>query len=107
MLDLTPLLKLSARRRAKQLARMEPAAVQRAQLAHLLAEAGTTRFGRDHDFRAIRATEDFRRAVPLRTYDEMWRDYWSATFPVLDDVSWPGCVRYFAATPGTTGDVTK
>ncbi len=107
MLDLTPLLKLSARRRAMQLARIEPAAAQRAQLAHLLAEAETTRFGRDHEFHAIRAPEDFRDAVPLRTYDDMWRDYWSASFPVLDDVSWPGRVPYFAVTSGTTGDVTK
>jgi hypothetical protein len=37
----------------------------------------------------------------------MWRDYWSAGFPVLDDVSWPGRVPFFAVTSGTTGDVTK
>ena len=107
MLDLTPFLKLYARRRARRLARLDPAAAQRAQLARLLAEAGATRFGRDHDFHAIRAPEDFHRAVPLRKYDEMWRDYWRAEFPVLDDVSWPGRVPYFAVTSGTTGDATK
>lgn len=107
MLDLTPFLKVYARLRARRLARLEPVAAQRAQLAHLLGGAGATRFGREHDFRAIRTPEDFRRAVPLRKYDDMWRDYWRAGFPVLDDVSWPGRVPYFAVTSGTTGDVTK
>lgn len=107
MLDLTPFLKLYARRRAQRLARLDPVAAQRAELARLLTSAMATRFGRDHDFHAIRAPEDFRRAVPLRKYDAMWRDYWQAAFPVLDDVSWPGRVPYFAVTSGTTGDVTK
>src|SRR5574341_601703 len=107
MLDFTPLLKLYARRRARRLARLDPVAAQRAQLARLLSEAGATRFGRDHDFHAIRAPEDFRRAVPLRKYDDMWHDYWRADFPLLDDVAWPGRVPYFAVTSGTTGDVTK
>lgn len=107
MLDLTPFLKLYARRRARRLARLDPAGAQRAQLAGLLAAATNTRFGRDHDFHAFRAPEDFRSAVPLRKYDGMWRDYWQAAFPVLDDVSWPGRVPYFAVTSGTTGDATK
>jgi hypothetical protein len=107
MLDLTPALKLYARWRAKRLARLDPVAAQRAQLARLLSAAGATRFGRDHDFHATRSPEDFRRAVPLRKYDDMWRDYWRAGFPVLDDVSWPGRVPYFAVTSGTTGAVTK
>lgn len=107
MLDFTPFLKLYARLRARRLARLDPVAAQRAELARLLSAAMNTRFGRDHGFRAIRAPDDFRRAVPLRKYDGMWRDYWHAAFPVLDDVSWPGRVPYFAVTSGTTGDVTK
>lgn len=107
MLDLTPLLKFYARRRTKRLARLDAGAAQRAQLARLLRAAGATRFGRDHDFPAIRTPADFRTAVPLRTYDDFWRAYWSQDFPVLDDVSWPGRIPYFAVTSGTTGDVTK
>ncbi len=107
MLDLTAVLKLYAHRRARRLARLDPVAAQRAQLAGLLAAAMATRFGRDYDFHAFRTPEDFRRAVPLRKHDGMWRDYWQADFPVLDDVSWPGRVPYFAVTSGTTGDATK
>lgn len=107
MLDFTPLLKLYARRRAQHLARLDAAAAQQAQLARLLAAAGSTRFGRDHDFRALRSPADFRAALPLRTYDDFWRDYWAKDFPVLDGVSWPGRVPYFAVTSGTTGDATK
>ena len=107
MLDLTPLLKLYARRRTKRLASLDAAAAQQAQLARLLTSAGATRFGRDHDFGAIRSPADFKRAVPLRKYDEFWRDYWQKDFPVLDDVAWPGRIPFFAVTSGTTGDATK
>ena len=107
MLDLTPLLKLYARRRARRLASLAAAPAQQAELAGLLAAAGATRFGRDHGFGAVRSPADFKRAVPLRKYDEFWRDYWQKHFPVLDDVSWPGRIRFFAVTSGTTGDATK
>jgi hypothetical protein len=107
MLDATPLLRLYARRRARQLARLDGAAAQRRALAKLLAAAAGTRFGRDHGFGRIRSPADFRAAVPLRKYDSMWRDYWSRGWPVLEDVSWPGRIPFFAVTSGTTGDVTK
>jgi hypothetical protein len=107
MLDLTPFLKLYARWRAKRLARLDAVAAQEAQLQQLLTAAVATRFGRGHDFGAIRSPADFQAAVPLRKYDDMWRDYWQRDFPVLDGVSWPGRIPYFAVTSGTTGDVTK
>jgi hypothetical protein len=107
MLDATPLLKLYARRRARQLARLDAVAAQKAQLTRLLATAANTRFGRDHRFAALRTPADLAAAVPLRNYDDFWRDFWQASFPVLENVSWPERVPFFAVTSGTTGDKTK
>ena len=45
--------------------------------------------------------------MPLRRYEDFWRDYWKSAFPVLDDVTWPGRAPFFAVTSGTTSGTTK
>ncbi|NBB95392.1 MAG: hypothetical protein GVY16_06585 [Planctomycetes bacterium] len=79
----------------------DPVAAQQQQLRQLLRTARRTAFGRKHAFKAIRSHDDFRKAVPIRDYVAMlpWVEQ------MLDgrrNVSWPGTVRYFAQTSGTT-----
>ncbi len=107
MIDATPLLRLYARWRGRQLARQDAAAVQQRTLQRLVRQAAATRFGRDHHFAAIRDIGDFQAAVPLRRYEDLWTAYWQPGFPVLRDHTWPGRVRYFAATSGTSTGATK
>lgn len=107
MLDATPLFRLYARWRLRQLKRLDPVATQEAQLQRLIARAAATRFGRDHGFAALRTAADYQRAVPLRGYEEFWTTYWRDAFPVLIDLTWPGQIPYFAATSGTTTGATK
>ena len=107
MIDFTPLLKVYARRRRAQLARLDNVAAQRRQLAGLVAKAAQTTFGRDHGFDRIKDVDDFQAVVPLRRYDDFWRDYWKSAFPVLDNVTWPGRVPFFAVTSGTTSGSSK
>ena len=76
-------------------------------LLRLVRKAAKTRFGKDHDFAAIRSVADFQARVPLRRFDDMWADYWGADFPILHDVSWPGLINYFATTSGTTSGESK
>ncbi|HUN38902.1 MAG TPA: GH3 auxin-responsive promoter family protein [Acetobacteraceae bacterium] len=102
MIDATPLLRLYARRRGHCLAALDPAAAQQQQLLALLRKARDTRFGRDHGFARITSIAGFQRQVPLRRYEDFWRDYWQPAFPRLRDISWPGLIRYFAVTSGTT-----
>lgn len=106
-LDLTFALRAYARRRIAQITREDVLASQRRQLQTLVHRAQKTRFGRNHDFAAIRSVADYQRAVPLRRYDDFWRDYWSAVFPVLENVSWPGIIPCFANSSGTSSGVTK
>ena len=106
-IDVTPLARLILKRRARRLASEDAATVQRRQLAKLLKTAASTRFGRDHDFAKIRTVEDFQRAVPLRNYEAMWTEYWKDPFPILDDVTWPGRVPFFAVSSGTTSGASK
>jgi len=69
-----------ARFRVRALDAADPAEVQRRTLLDLVAKARDTRFGRDHGFRSIRTVDDYRAAVPLRTYEDLWNDYLKAAY---------------------------
>jgi hypothetical protein len=107
MIDLTPPLRFYARWRHKNLAHLDNTAAQQRQLKRLVAHAARTRFGREHAFGAINTVDDFQSAVPLRRYDDFWREYWKPAFPRIDNVTWPGRVPYFAVTSGTTSGASK
>jgi hypothetical protein len=107
VIDGTPFLKLYARRRGGALQRQNPAAEQERQLARLVRHAQDTRFGRDHSFAKITSLAEFQARVPLRRYEDMWRDYWQPAFPSLLDCTWPGTIPYFALSSGTTSGTTK
>jgi hypothetical protein len=107
MLDFTPLFRLYARSRRVALAHENAVMTQAAQLQRLIERAQNTRFGRDHGFFQLRSVADFQRAVPLRRYEEMWGQYWQTSFPHLRDTSWPGTIRLFAATSGTSTGTSK
>ncbi len=107
MIDATPLLRLYARARLSALARLDLVEAQRRQLLRLVRTARATRFGRDHDFAAIRSVEDFRRQVPLRRYEDFWKTYWQGDYPRLDDCTWPGVIPFFAVSSGITTGATK
>ena len=107
MLDLTFALRAYAKVRLRALAREDPVQSQRRQLASLLRRAANTQFGREHGFAGIRSVEDYQRAVPLRRYDGFWDGYWSRAYPVLDNVTWPGIIPFFANSSGTSSGVTK
>lgn len=107
MIDATPILKLLAWYRARALERMDPAETQRATLHSLLRRAQDTKFGRDHRFAHINSVEAYQRAVPLRTYDQLWTEYWKPSFPDVSNQTWPGKNRFFAVSSGTSSGTTK
>jgi hypothetical protein len=79
----------------------DPVASQQAVFNSLIARAYNTSFGRDHGFDRIRNHDEWVRAVPLRDY--------AAIAPYFDrarngeaDVIWPGHIRYWAISSGTT-----
>jgi hypothetical protein len=107
MLDATPLLKLFTRARVARMNALDPARAQQSLLLTFTRHARDTRFGRAHGFDAIRTITDFQSRVPLRRYEDFWRDFWQPHFPTLRDVTWPGLVPYLALSSGTTAGTTK
>lgn len=107
MMAATPLLKLYAARRLRNLRSENICESQRGQLLSLVRRAAETKFGRDHDFHRIASVEDFQAAVSLRRYETFWREYWQPAFPVLKNCTWPGTIPFFALSSGTSAGASK
>jgi hypothetical protein len=70
----------------------------------IVAQAAQTAFGRDHGFSGIKTYEDFKKAVPIRDYEDL-KPYIERVKNGEPDVLWPGKPAYFAKTSGTTSGV--
>lgn len=91
---------------ARSIARWSANAVERQEktMQQLVKQAANTAFGRDHDFSNIKTYEDFKRAVPIRDYEDL-KPYIERVKAGERDVLWPGLPAYFAKTSGTTSGV--
>ena len=86
--------------------RREPAAVQREQLRYLLGKGAGTVFGREHGLRESDGIESFQQKVPVCDY-EGFHSYILRAKGGLRDVVWPGSVKWFAKSSGTTDGKSK
>jgi GH3 auxin-responsive promoter len=93
--------------RRRSLERADPVRAQEIQLRRLVKHARATRFGREHRFDGIDSVAAFQRAVPIRRYEALWDDYLRASYPVFENLTWPGRIPYIALSSGTTQGPTK
>ena len=75
-------------------------------LRHLLQRAANTEYGRNHLFNNTRSYDDFARNVPVNTYEELKSDI-DRMRHGESDVLWPGQVKWYAKSSGTTNDKSK
>jgi hypothetical protein len=87
-------------RRLAQAAR-NPVEAQNRVLSRLLSRAQATWFARQYALRSVRTPADFARAIPIRDYVADL-DVFRRVEAGEPDVCWPGRVRNFAQTSGTT-----
>jgi hypothetical protein len=80
---------------------LEPGRFQQRIFDELIKTGKETRFGKDHNFSAIRTYEDFKRHVPVRDYEDL-KDYIGDVVAGQPDVLWKGKPEYLAKTSGTT-----
>ena len=80
--------------------------LQRQVLTRLLQEAKETEYGRNHVFEQMRDYDDFARNTPVNTYEELKNDIDRMRHGERD-VLWPGRVRWYAKSSGTTNDKSK
>ena len=84
----------------------EGRALQEAVLRRLISEAKDTEYGRNHAFITMKGYEDFVKHIPVNTYEEL-KDNIDRMRHGERDILWPGRVRWYAKSSGTTNDKSK
>lgn len=77
----------------------------------LLKKAQNTEFGFFHDFKGLLSKKDavsqFQNQIPIMDYEEAYEKWLHKTIDGHADCTWPGKVKYFALSSGTTGSPSK
>ena len=80
-------------------------------LKRLLKKAKDTRFGKHHDFESILNDKHpelkFRESVKAFDYSSIYAEWWNRTLSGESDVCWPGKIKYFALSSGTSEAASK
>ena len=84
----------------------EAEVLQRGVLKSLLGKAAGTEWGRAHGYAKDLCYEAFARQTPLNTYEEL-KGYIDRMRHGEEDVLWPGRVKWYAKSSGTTSDKSK
>ena len=84
----------------------EAETLQRNVLTRLLGKAVHTEWGTAHGYRKDLSYEDFARQTPLSTYEEL-KGFIDRMRHGEADVLWPGRVKWYAKSSGTTNDKSK
>ena len=89
-----------------------PQTYQRHALRQLLERGQYTSFGKHYGFADILSKEidfvkAFRERVPVCTYTEMHQNWWYRCQEGEENVTWPGKVKYFALSSGTSEAASK
>jgi len=80
--------------------------LQREVFTRLIERAKETEYGRTHLFGATRDYDDFAHNVPINTYEQLKADI-DRMRHGESNVLWPGKVRWYAKSSGTTNDKSK
>src|SRR5688572_13598721 len=93
-----------------------PFDLQKKELKELLITASATEFGKYYNF--ARILQDFRKghshfytsfkhSVPIHTYNKIYNDWWKLSLRGVKNVCWPGRIKYFALSSGTSESASK
>jgi hypothetical protein len=92
-----------------------PFELQKNELKELLITASNTEFGKYHNFQYILRTfrkghNDFHKhfqKIPLHDYNKIFKDWWHLALKGGKNICWPGRVKYFALSSGTSDASSK
>ena len=80
--------------------------VQMESFGQLLGQLRKTSFGKSHGADSIKDLDSFRERIPIHSYDDL-KPYIERTMKGEQKVLWPGEIRWFAKSSGTTSDKSK
>jgi len=93
-----------------------PAELQKKALKELLMEASLTEFGKYYNFSEVLASfrkgdkefyQQYKKRVPIHTYNKIYNDWWKLAQKGVKHICWPGRVKYFALSSGTSEASSK
>ncbi len=80
-------------------------------LKKLLKKARFTEFGQRYKFDEILMSrhpgKKFQQFVPTHDYNSIYKEWWHKTLQGTPDVCWPGVIKYFALSSGTSEAASK
>lgn len=83
---------------------------QQKTLRKLLLKAGDTQYGKQFRFSDILFSEhlvqEFQKNVPISSYSDIYT-WWQRAYNGEESVTWPGKIKYFALSSGTTEGASK
>lgn len=84
---------------------------QEKMLKKLLQKAAYTAFGEHYNFEGILEAGDMLQAyqsnVPIFDYESIYKQWWHRSLAQEPNVCWPGKIKYFALSSGTSGTPSK
>lgn len=80
--------------------------IQRRVMTHLVQQGQRTQYGKTWEMNNVRTYEDFANRMPVTTYEEL-KEPIDRMRHGEADVLWPGVVKWFAKSSGTTNDKSK
>lgn len=97
--------------RALRMQGSDPRKQQERVLSRLLKKARFTEFGQLYKFDEILMSRNIAKAfqenVPTYNYDKLYNEWWYKTLEGTPDVCWPGTIKYFALSSGTSETASK
>ncbi len=95
-----------------------PADLQKAELRKLMISARNTKFGQHYQFKNLLKAfknnadplayyREYAKTVPIHNYNKMHDEWWHLNQKGQRDVCWPGKVKYFALSSGTSEASSK
>lgn len=80
-------------------------------LKNLLKKSRQTAFGKHYKFNEILQSKNpasvFRASIPAFDYSSLHKEWWHQTLEGKEDVCWPGKIKYFALSSGTSEAASK
>jgi len=86
--------------------RKYPAEVQLDTFHKLITKAADTEWGKKHSFKSVSTIKDYQRCTPIQNYEEV-KPYVDRLRQGENNLLWPGEIRWFAKSSGTTCDKSK
>ena len=80
-------------------------------LKKLLKRARYTEFGQKFNFEHILQSKhvgkSFQQNVPAYNYNKIYKEWWYKTLEGQPDITWPGKIKFFALSSGTSEAASK